>query len=136
MMLAGLGQHGELVVVEGFAVMRERAFGPRATQDRKGFVEDLRTGRAVDAERLLLVRIDNTQTERWKQPPVGEPVECGQFLGKHDRIPARKDHDAHTEFQLSSSTGRERQRCHCQTKKIKRGCGIAKALPGFLPGII
>lgn len=100
-------QDPQVVVVEVVAVMCQRPLGPSPAKHGKCLVEQLRPGAAFDAERLLLVRIGDAESERREESAVRQPIERRQFLGEHDGVAARQNHHAHAELQLRRTTGRE-----------------------------
>jgi hypothetical protein len=100
----------EVVVVEPRAVVAEAFAGPAQPEHLHRLVEDRRPLIALDAERLLLVRVGDAESERRQQPTVRQTVERRQLLREHHRISAREDHHAHPELQLRRAPGGERHR--------------------------
>jgi hypothetical protein len=99
-------QDPQILVVEVIAVMSQRTLGPGPAQHHHCLVEQLRSRGSLDAERLLLVRVGDAETERRQEAAARQPIERGQFLGEHDRVAARQHHHAHAELQpLGASCG-------------------------------
>ena len=98
-------QDTDVFVVEVGAFVAEELAGPTLLHHVERLVEDLGPLGSLDAEGLLLDRVDSTETECGQQAPTGHSAKSRQRFGQHHRVAAGEHHHGHAELEVRRSTG-------------------------------
>ncbi|CAB4324406.1 unannotated protein [freshwater metagenome] len=92
------------------ALVGDELTGPAGPHEGESFIMTPASLRALHTERTVLCSLGGAQPHRRQQTPVGEHVECGQFLGQQYWIPTRKNEHRGAEFELLGASGGHSER--------------------------
>ena len=85
------------------SLVGDRTFFPHLLQQRESFVKHFGALFTFDPKCRLFVNICDSESERWQQTAVGEPVQAGKFFRQNGQISAGKDHDRKAKLHFGGS---------------------------------
>jgi hypothetical protein len=99
------GPQRDAVQVEVLAVVVDVVLGPQPPDQAHRLVEQPGALASLHPEGPVLGGDRRPQPDRGQQPAAGQPVECGQLLGQHNRVAAGDHQHAGPQLELAGAAG-------------------------------